>query len=841
MRNLTLALFSILACLLLSCSKDNSCQDPLTKVYGQQDSIAINMSYALEGISTKAINEALVENVNLYIVNELGDLVSHGYYTTTSNKVDAVIYKNMRYTVYAVANAGRSLPAKSATEVENLTYTISSASELAASNGAVLMSGNSGLQLLSDNQNLPISLQRCVSKIIVRTDFSELNSDVNLTINSISLKNTPNTVSIFKDNKISTAVGAMDGQSITSPSSAQLASGVVLYQYENKQGNLLPDNSDQKAKTFANGSIYASTCSYVEIDATYSSPRKRGNITYCFYIGTDMVSNFDAIRNTQHNITVTFKGEGAVDETSWRVDNSEIVDLVTSVTLSPTYIKFTTLGETAQLTASVLPLTAANKTLNWRSSNSAVATVDANGKVTAVAAGTTRIKVSGHGDLYCTVTVVAGQIEFQQQSITLYDGETATLQFSKLIPSGASFTVTSSNGNTVQVVSYNESGVVVKGLATGSATITATLGSVSTTCNVSVEKLRIIPAETNISLYKGFYDDIGYTIYPARAAGLRVELSSPAEGENLKLNHDSVANRVLPNCADGETDITISIAGRSDVSATIHATFKPSISLLESVTVLTNKGNSPTIVDLQLDTHPRALSNITWTFKDNDSNIDNYTPEDMSISPDGILTVDLGAKENGTYTLTADAGQNDVPNDVPNDVHSTCTLELYETLYLLGVSKTQSRTSLGSPNIGIYKYRYSNEVVAKYYAHPLSYYWPQGEVTGLDFSFIYDGQTYDNSHTGVYEELEQEFVQSNQYTYINGDIFTFNGHNAPLYYLSYFYLEYVPKDSDETRPILNDTDRNIQYWVVSSNFASGWIKEEVSWKYIFQYVYPSVE
>lgn len=67
-------------------------------------------------------------------------------------------------------------------------------------------------------------------------------------------------------------------------------------------------------------------------------------------------------------------------------------------------------GGTGQLTATVQPATATDKTVTWTSSTPATATVDNTGKVTYVAAGTTTITVTtndGNKTATCEVTVTA--------------------------------------------------------------------------------------------------------------------------------------------------------------------------------------------------------------------------------------------------------------------------------------------------------------------------------------------------------------------------------------------------------------------------------------------------
>ena len=82
---------------------------------------------------------------------------------------------------------------------------------------------------------------------------------------------------------------------------------------------------------------------------------------------------------------------------------------VSGIILNQTSLTMTSKGQTASLTATVSPANAANKSLTWSSSNSSVATVNANGTVTAVANGTADITATaadGSGvSAKCSVTV----------------------------------------------------------------------------------------------------------------------------------------------------------------------------------------------------------------------------------------------------------------------------------------------------------------------------------------------------------------------------------------------------------------------------------------------------
>ncbi|MMZ61004.1 Kappa-carrageenase precursor [compost metagenome] len=83
---------------------------------------------------------------------------------------------------------------------------------------------------------------------------------------------------------------------------------------------------------------------------------------------------------------------------------------VTGVTLDKDTLTLTAGGTTGSLTATVAPGNATNKNVTWSSSNTDVATVDANGVVTPKAAGTATITVTtedGNNTATCMVTVQA--------------------------------------------------------------------------------------------------------------------------------------------------------------------------------------------------------------------------------------------------------------------------------------------------------------------------------------------------------------------------------------------------------------------------------------------------
>ena len=130
---------------------------------------------------------------------------------------------------------------------------------------------------------------------------------------------------------------------------------------------------------------------------------------------------------------------------------------VTSVTLNKTNLSLSN-GQSETLIATVMPDNATNKKVNWSSSNTSFATVDANGKVTAketllpVDVIITATAADGSGKkASCTVTVIrsSGNItrtgSFNPTSLTVTQGSTSTIKISGTV-SGSTLAAVTVNG-----------------------------------------------------------------------------------------------------------------------------------------------------------------------------------------------------------------------------------------------------------------------------------------------------------------------------------------------------------------------------------------------------------
>lgn len=168
---------------------------------------------------------------------------------------------------------------------------------------------------------------------------------------------------------------------------------------------------------------------------------------------------------------------------------------VTGVTVSPTS-KTLTEGETFTITATVLPFNADNKSVNWTSSSTGVASVDNTGKVTALKPGSATITATtADGGKTATTSVTVEKkiisvtgVTVNPTSKTLTEGENFTIT-ATVLPSNADNKSVNWTSSAPGVASVDKTGKVTA-LTPGSATITATTedGGKTATVSVTVKK-----------------------------------------------------------------------------------------------------------------------------------------------------------------------------------------------------------------------------------------------------------------------------------------------------------------------------------------------------------------
>ena len=161
------------------------------------------------------------------------------------------------------------------------------------------------------------------------------------------------------------------------------------------------------------------------------------------------------------------------------------------------------IGESVQLSATVLPSNATDKTVIWASSKQSVATVTESGRVTAIAEGVSTITVSAGGkSATCLVTVhkpyvAVSSVTLNKSELTLVESESETLVATVSPDNASDKTVSWASSNTSIATVSNGA---VTAIAPGTATITATAGEKSATCTVTVTKVSSSPEAIDLGL-----------------------------------------------------------------------------------------------------------------------------------------------------------------------------------------------------------------------------------------------------------------------------------------------------------------------------------------------------
>ena len=250
----------------------------------------------------------------------------------------------------------------------------------------------------------------------------------------------------------------------------------------------------------------------------------------------------DASVATVDNGVVTAKKVGSATITAKAGDktvtcNITVIQLVTSIKLNKTSLTLIE-GEAHELKPSVYPSNANDKSLVWVSSDPSIATVDANGKVTAVSKGETTIKAianDGSG-VYATCWVYVirkvSSIELNESAISLYPGQTKSI-VATVIPSTANNTQLSWASYNPGVATVSDNGVIT-GIKAGSTTIIAIANDgsgVYAICNVEVMRYveRIDLNPSIIYLDQGDKRQLTATIIPESAGNKTLNWSSSDE------------------------------------------------------------------------------------------------------------------------------------------------------------------------------------------------------------------------------------------------------------------------------------------------------------------------
>ena len=275
-------------------------------------------------------------------------------------------------------------------------------------------------------------------------------------------------------------------------------------------------------------------------------------------LGTGVKLETSTDNSTWTNTTNDTSTRTRYMRTSYTSSGEPASDSVTSVTLDRTALSLTP-GGTATLTATV---DAANKTVTWTSSNTGVATVDASGVVTAVAAGTATITVKtndGDKTATCTVTVTASSSSSRDRDDSGSSTPAATTITVPVSSDTKSVSVTAGvSGETATVqkpTTAQLEQIIGESVETGEVTIDVSgLGKEITTASIPTDTVKAVEQAVNDAAN----DATGMTVKLSEGSvtfdgQALTAITEQATGNNIQLNLDDIEKNKLSNTQQAAT------------------------------------------------------------------------------------------------------------------------------------------------------------------------------------------------------------------------------------------------------------------------------------------------
>lgn len=333
---------------------------------------------------------------------------------------------------------------------------------------------------------------------------------------------------------------------------------------------------------------------------------------------------------------------------------------VSGVALRPTEVILEA-GQTAGLTASVAPATASNKNVTFETSNEAVATVSAEGVVTAVAVGDATITVTTEDGSFTATTAVhvvvkVEGISLDKSTLSLVTGGTYSL-VTTISPANAtnkSITYTSSN---TAVATVSSTGVVTA-VGNGTAMITAASadGGKTAVCLVTVttKVTGVSLSATSLTLYPGSFEQLTATVAPATASNKSVTYSSSNAAVATVSTTGSKGS--ITAKAPGTTIITVTTADGSK-KATCTVTVKSPYEI--SMAVPSGYGKAELYVDGVAYTPTISGGKYSLILPDGNAKSVIAYKYNESDAPVGMYVWTLSYKS-PKYTVTAEPGLEDL-------------------------------------------------------------------------------------------------------------------------------------------------------------------------------------
>ncbi|MBR3980016.1 MAG: Ig-like domain-containing protein [Bacteroidales bacterium] len=385
-------------------------------------------------------------------------------------------------------------------------------------------------------------------------------------------------------------------------------------------------------------------------------------------------------------ITVTVSDGYSTFQKMVRVSVIKDIIPVSSVTFNQTSaVKY--IGDNFQISATVSPDDATTQTLTWTTSDRTKATVDDNGNVTILAAGTVTISATANNGVAASCVITAKPVEVEK--IVLNYSELSLLVNGQedLV---ATITPSNATDKTITWASSNEAvAVVVNGRITakkvGTTEITATTVNAKTaTCVLTVnhiEPTSITLSPVNCTLEIDETKEISATLAPANVTDTVLTWTSKDE------NVATVNRGVIKAIAAGSTIVEVVTGNglKKTVSVTVNPMLATSISLnTTTATLLENEQQQLVATILPEKTTDKS---VEWSSTD---------PSIVSVDVNGKIT----AKSIGEATIIATTSNGKTASCVVNvtrNVIAVSKVTIEPSSMVLHINENSSLSAVITP------------------------------------------------------------------------------------------------------------------------------------------------
>lgn len=628
-------------------------------------------------------DEDALEDINLYAYCD-GKLEAM-LYTQSPEDIRIKLYKGRTYNMYALANMGEVEAPICEEDMKDHRYSVGSLREI---EGAFPMAWmKEGFTIEGSSPSLGISLERLLARISFSIERSELDD---FQVTAIKLRQGALGVYPFREeSRAESASDVADGDWASASDLSTLNAGgeIAFYALENRQGVLMPGNSDPCSKTPDGIPDNSELCTYLEMTSSYSGHYQgvtvsSDKVTYRFYLGEDNCTDFNVIRNKDVKINLKVTEDRIFDE-SWRVSYGEdLPNIAYGLTNSKSSVSLnvggsTTLSATYYRTVDGVKDTETDVTsyAAWTSSNSSVATVSG-GKITGVAEGTATITATYNGYSATATVTVEEDITYDYQlsptSTNVVNGRTTKMTVIRRTFTNGSqtngedyssnFTWTSSNTSVATVGSYG----VITGVGTGTATITAKYGGTTLTGTVTVTPnytYELVLNKTSIDMGKGRTETLVAT-YKTYADGVLEssnDVTSSATWSSSSSSVAGVSGGTITGNGIGSATITATYKGKS-ATCSVKVTGSPTLSL-GWTSVNLKRGDVRTNAAIYNPNNGTASTNVTSSAVWTTSNSGVATVGGGQITAQGKGTCTITATYNGvSASCTVNVTENDTPS-----------------------------------------------------------------------------------------------------------------------------------------------------------------------------------